>query len=88
MERSNLLMADCFRHNEGHPENAGFGVALGSLSFNVQCCAPVFLENKHGVSYTGICWLLGEAWFLCRYGDFWVSPCLLMFPGVRSSLMF
>lgn len=22
MERSNLLMADCFRHNEGHPENA------------------------------------------------------------------
>ena len=23
-----------------------------------------------------------------RYGDFWVSSCLLMFPGVRSSLMF
>ena len=37
---------------------------------------------------TGICWLLGGAWFQCRYGDFGVSSCLLMFPGVRSSLMF
>ena len=33
-------------------------------------------------------WHLGGAWFLCRYGDFWVSSCLLMFPGIRSSLMF
>ena len=23
----------------------GFGMALGSLSFNVQCCVPVLLEN-------------------------------------------
>ena len=23
-----------------------------------------------------------------RYGDFWVSACLLMFPGIRNSLMF
>ena len=37
---------------------------------------------------TGICWLLGGAWFQCRYGDFGVSSCLLMFPGVRSFLVF
>ena len=34
------------------------------------------------------CWLLGGAWFQCRYGGFWVSSCLLMFPGIRSSVMF
>ena len=28
---------------------------------------------------TGTCWLLGGAWFQHRYGDFWVSSCLLMF---------
>ena len=34
------------------------------------------------------CWLLGDAWFQCRYRDFWVSSCLLMLSGIRSSLMF
>ena len=29
-----------------------------------------------------------ELGFQCRYGDFWVSSCLLMFPGIMSSLMF
>ena len=65
----------------------GFGMALGSLSFNAQGCVPALLENQHGMSCTGTCWLLGEAWFQCRYGDFGVNSCLLMFPGV-SSLMF
>ena len=33
-------------------------------------------------------WSLGGALFQCRCGDFWVSSCLLMFPEIRSSLMF
>ena len=28
------------------------------------------------------------AWFHCRYGGFWMSSYWLMFPGVRSSLVF
>ena len=40
------------------------------------------------MSCSGTCWLLGGAWFQCRYGGFWMSSCLLMFPGIRSSLMF
>ena len=31
---------------------------------------------------------LGGAWFQCRYGGFWMSSCRLMFPGVRSFLVF
>ena len=40
------------------------------------------------MSCSGTCWLLGRTWFQCRYGGFWMSSCLLMFPGIRSSLMF
>ena len=36
-----------------------FSMALGSLSFNVQGCVPVWLENYHGVSCIGYCWHLG-----------------------------
>ena len=38
------------------------------------------------MSYCGT-WLLGGAWFQCRYGGFWRSSCQLRFPGVRSFLM-
>ena len=31
----------------------GFGMTLGSLSFNVQVCVPVLLENQCGISCTG-----------------------------------
>ena len=31
---------------------------------------------------------LGWSMVQCEYGDFGVSSCLLMFPGIRSSLMF
>ena len=29
------------------------------------------------------CWLLGGAWFQCRYGGFWMSCFQSMFPGVE-----
>ena len=48
----------------------GFGMILGNLAFNAQCCIPVLLENYRGTSFTGTCWLLGGAWFQCRYRDF------------------
>ena len=66
----------------------GFGVTFGSLYINAQGFVPALLENKCGMSCSGTCWLLGRAWFQCRYGGFWVSFCLLMFPGVRSFLVF
>ena len=37
----------------------GFGMALSRPSFNVQDYVPVLLENWHGMSCTGTCWLLG-----------------------------
>ena len=40
------------------------------------------------MSCSGTCWLLGGAWFQCRYGSFWMSCYQLMFPGVRSSQLF
>ena len=40
------------------------------------------------MSCSGTCWLLGGVWFQCRYGGFWMSSCQLMFPGVRSFLVF
>ena len=67
---------------------SGLGVTLGSLYIEAQGYVPVLLENLHGMSCSGICWLLGGAWFQCRYGGFCVSSCLLMFPGIRSSLIF
>ena len=66
----------------------GFGMALSILSFNAQGCVPALLGTLCGISCSETCCLLGGAWFLCRYGGFWMSSCLLMFPGIRSSLMF
>ena len=54
---------------------SGFDMTLGSLSFNAQGCVPALLENQCGTSCSGTCWLLGGAWFQCRYGDFWMSSC-------------
>ena len=65
----------------------GFGMALDSLSFNAQGCVSALIANYHGMSCSGTCWLLGRTWFQCRYGGFWMSSCLLMFPGIRSSLI-
>ena len=63
-------------------------MTLGSLYINAQGYVPALLENFHGMSCSGTCWLLGGAWFQCRYGGFWMSSCRLMFPGVRSFLVF
>ena len=63
-------------------------MTLGSLYIEAQGYVPVLLENLHGMSCSGTCWPLGGAWFQCRYGGFWMSSYPLMFPGVRSSLVF
>ena len=65
-----------------------FGVTLGSLYIEAQGYVPVLLENFCGMSCSGTCWLLGSAWFQCRYGGVWMSSYRLMFPGVRSFLVF
>ena len=49
----------------------GFGVTLGSLYIEAQGYVPVLLENLRGMSCSGSCWTLGDAWFQCRYGGFW-----------------
>ena len=67
---------------------SGFGVTLGSLYIEAQGYVPALLENLRCMSCSGTCWLLGGAWFQCRYGGFWMSSYPLMFPGVRSSLVF
>ena len=51
----------------------GFGVTLGSLYIEAQGYVPVLLEDLHGMSCSGTSWLLGGAWFQCRYGGFWMS---------------
>ena len=41
---------------------------MGILYIEAQGYVPVVLENFHGMSCSGACWLLGGAWFQCRYG--------------------
>ena len=64
------------------------GVTLGSLYIEAQGYVPALLENLCGMSCSGTCWLLGGAWFQCRYEGFWMSSCQLMFTGIRSFLVF
>ena len=63
-------------------------MTLGILSIEALGYFLALLENLHGMSFSGTCWLLGGVWFQCRYGGSWVSCYRLMFPGVRSSLVF
>ena len=48
----------------------GFGMTLGSPSFNVQGFVPILLKDEHGVSCTRACGLLGGAWSQDRYRGF------------------
>ena len=63
-------------------------MTLGSLYIEAQDYVPALLENLCGISFSGTCWLLGNACFQCRYGGFWMISYQLMFLGVKSSLVF
>ena len=65
-----------------------FGVTLGSLYVDAQGYVPALLENLYDMSCSGTYWLLGGGWFQCRYGGFWMVSYYLIFPVVRSSLVF
>ena len=64
-----------------------FGMALGSLPADVQCCVPILLQDQCEASRTSDCWLLGGTWSQCTYGGLWMSSHLLMFHGAGGSLM-
>ena len=63
-------------------------VTLGSLCVDAQGYVPVLLESLRGMSCSGNYWLLGGGWFQCRYGGFCMISYDLMFPVVRSFLVF
>ena len=65
-------------------------VSGSSLLWMLLPVVGVGLEACQGylVREACICVLVGGAWFQCRYGGFWMSSCQLMFPGVRSFLVF
>ena len=65
-----------------------FGVTLRSLYVDAPGYVPALLENLRGMSCSGTYWLLVGGWFQCRYGGFWMISYYLMFPVVRSSLVF
>ena len=65
-----------------------FGVTLGNLYVDAQGYVTALLENLSGMSCSGTYWLLGGGWFQCRYGGFWMISYYLMFPVVRSCLVF
>ena len=64
------------------------GVTLGSLYVDTQGYVPALLENLRGMSCSGTYWLLRGGWFQCRYGGLWMVSYYLMFPVVRSFLVF
>ena len=64
------------------------GVTLDRLYIDTQGYVPALLENLRGMSCSVTYWLLGGGWFQCRYGGFWMISYSLMFPAVRSSLVF
>ena len=64
-----------------------FGVTLGSLYVDTQGYVPGLLENLCGMSCSRTYWLVGNGWFQCRYGGFWMLSYYLMFPVVRSFLV-
>ena len=51
----------------------GFVVTLASLHIDAQGYVPALLKNLRDRSFSGTCWLLGDAWLQCRNGGFWMS---------------
>ena len=45
-------------------------MTFGRLYFNAQGYVPALLENQLGMSCSETCWLLGVAWFQCKYEAF------------------
>ena len=45
-----------------------FSLTLVSLYIEAWGYVPVLLENLRDMSFSGIFWPLGGAWFQCRYG--------------------
>ena len=61
---------------------------FGQPYVDTQGYVPALLENLCGMSCSGTYWLLGGGWFQCRHGGFWMISYYLIFPVVRSSLVF
>ena len=66
---------------------SGFGMALGKLSANEQCCVSFLLKNCDGASRHWSLLAFGWAWFWCWYGGVWEGSCSLKFPGISNSLV-
>ena len=64
------------------------GVTLDSLYVDTQGYVPALLENLHSMSCSGTYWLLGDGWFQCKYGGFWMVSYYLMFHVFRSFMVF
>ena len=64
----------------------GFDMSLGSQSYCEVLCSCFVGRLEWDVLHK-TCWFLSWAQSQCRYGGFWVGSPLLMFPGVRSSLI-
>ena len=66
-----------------------FEMSMGLVWLWAVCILKLRLHSCiAGMSHSGTYWSLGGAWFQCRYGVFWMSFYQLMFPRVRSSLVF
>ena len=63
-------------------------MSLGNLYVDAQGYIPALLENLCVMSCSGTYWLLGGGWFQCKYGGLWMISDYLMFPVVRSFLVF
>ena len=62
-------------------------MTLGRLYIEGQGYVPVLLENLSGMSCSGTCWPLGGLSFSVGVEAF-DELLLIIFPGVRSSLVF
>ena len=51
----------------------GFGVTKYRETCILMIRAVFLPCWRISVSFSGTCWLLGGAWFQCRYGGFWMS---------------
>ena len=66
----------------------GFGVTFGSRILMLRAMSLHCWRTSMVGLALELVGSVGGAWFQCRYGCFWRSSCRLMFPGVRSFLVF